>query len=530
MKNILKSLFLIFLPYFSIAQVIDKEQLIYREIKCDIPIRKTLHPVSIPYEFKAPRGERNLNYSINYIADGVVLEGRTCSTWPAAAQTALEHAMEIWNDVLESTQNIGVDACWTVDVIGGTLGQAGSFFSLQNNLNGLPPTYYGTPVLEHITNQQIISNDIFSFFNANRTDWYFGTDAMPAANEVDFVSVALHELGHGLGFTGSAAIDDGVLDANNSHECDGIVGNGCIGFEDNGSFIPTIYDRFVDIDSEVEIISLTNPSTAIATNLEGGSTTGGSGGLDFDENNLSTYRDHGIELHAPANFQAGSSYSHFDETTLPNELMSPSFSVGQAIHDPGMAQIVMEEIGWSAVVVPVELSMFLAQKKNDYIELVWTTASEINSDYFEIQKSDNGSSFITIGKVQAAGNSSSTIEYAFIDRAPYAGHNYYRLKNVDFDGTYDFSKIELVDYEGTSREISIAPNPAYNSITVKSSEIPNGGKISIFTLDGRLVNALLLRKNGPIVKEIDISTLPKGNYYLQFQVNGKILTENFTKI
>ena len=89
--------------------------------------------------------------------------------------------------------------------------------------------------------------------------------------------------------------------------------------------------------------------------------------------------------------------------------------------------------------LPIELLDFNGKSYQDYNELYWHTATEINNDYFEVQKSIDGLEFYKIGTVKGAGNSSTTLSYSLKDKAP-ESINYYRLKQVDFDGTTSFSK------------------------------------------------------------------------------------------
>jgi len=89
--------------------------------------------------------------------------------------------------------------------------------------------------------------------------------------------------------------------------------------------------------------------------------------------------------------------------------------------------------------LPIELLDFNGKSYQDYNELYWHTATEINNDYFEVQKSIDGLEFYKIGTIKGAGNSSTTLSYSLKDKAP-ESINYYRLKQVDFDGTTSFSK------------------------------------------------------------------------------------------
>lgn len=111
--------------------------------------------------------------------------------------------------------------------------------------------------------------------------------------------------------------------------------------------------------------------------------------------------------------------------------------------------------------LPIELLNFKAKRINDIVQLDWTTQSEINNDYFEIQRLDESNHFESLGNIDGAGNSNVILNYRFFDTEPLIGENYYRLKQVDFDGTFSFSQIELVDFINFSngKFSKVFPNP-----------------------------------------------------------------------
>lgn len=111
-----------------------------------------------------------------------------------------------------------------------------------------------------------------------------------------------------------------------------------------------------------------------------------------------------------------------------------------------------------SVVLPVELLSFDAQKNKSTIDLTWETASERNSDYFLIERSPDGDSFEPIGQVSAAGEAESLTAYSFQDKAPLTGMNYYRLRQLDMDGSETLSKIVSVQ-NGSLNQVQLYPNP-----------------------------------------------------------------------
>ncbi len=110
--------------------------------------------------------------------------------------------------------------------------------------------------------------------------------------------------------------------------------------------------------------------------------------------------------------------------------------------------------------LPIQLVSFNAILNDNHVDLTWTTASEINNDYFIVEKSKDGKIWEQVVWVDGAGNSNYTLNYYEVDEHPYEGVSYYRLKQVDFDGNYSYSNIVPVTYQKEiERGITILPNP-----------------------------------------------------------------------
>lgn len=115
--------------------------------------------------------------------------------------------------------------------------------------------------------------------------------------------------------------------------------------------------------------------------------------------------------------------------------------------------------------LPVTWVSFMAQLKNGKVELTWQTTNEINNDYFNIQNSNNGNDWKTIGTV-AAKNNSGLHQYTFTHAFPINGRNYYRLQQVDKDGKSTLSSVKLMDLSLNNQPLSIYPNPVKGNIVV----------------------------------------------------------------
>ncbi|WP_341227484.1 lamin tail domain-containing protein [uncultured Arcticibacterium sp.] len=120
----------------------------------------------------------------------------------------------------------------------------------------------------------------------------------------------------------------------------------------------------------------------------------------------------------------------------------------------------------------VNYTSFTGKLKIDAINLNWQTSTESNNQGFEVQKSRNAVNFETIARIDGAGNSEVLNNYDFVDTRPFEGSNYYRLKQTDFDGTADFSKIIQVLYDVNGSYVSIYPNPlaAGETLNIQKSE------------------------------------------------------------
>ena len=164
-----------------------------------------------------------------------------------------------------------------------------------------------------------------------------------------------------------------------------------------------------------------------------------------------------------------------------------------------------------ATSLPVELISFDANSiDNENVKLSWSTASEISNSHFEVERSEDGERFSTLDIVMGNGNSNTKQDYGFIDEKPMQGLNYYRLKQVDFDGAFEYSEIKVVEIKSNLPAIKISPNPAKDILLVSGIEETNY-RISIYNQLGSLVKTFITREN-----ELEISEFPNGIYYFQF--------------
>lgn len=187
------------------------------------------------------------------------------------------------------------------------------------------------------------------------------------------------------------------------------------------------------------------------------------------------------------------------------------------------------------VVLPIELSAFTAQPLNTTdVQLNWTTAGEINSSHFDIERSNQGINWENIGTVTAAGNSQSNLYYSLIDDKVYDPNKptetnfYYRLKMVDLDGYFEYSAVRQVRFESRGLFVGdLFPNP-YGSGNASvhlpvSVKVETNLQIVVYDYQGRIVstNARSLH-TGYNNLTLETGTLPLGVYYMKLSMeNGE---------
>ena len=182
--------------------------------------------------------------------------------------------------------------------------------------------------------------------------------------------------------------------------------------------------------------------------------------------------------------------------------------------------------------LPVELINFKAYLYNGQTLLTWITATEHNNSHFEIERSDNMKDFTKIGTVYSKaqnGSSTQAIDYAYTDDAPKAGTNYYRLKQVDFNGMYSYSKVVSVtsDRENDPLEsVMVYPNPTTGSANIIVLGGDENIHISLYSYNGVLLLEYKYNSSDPT---IDLSQYASGLYMLKISKNGKHIVQRVIK-
>ncbi|HCZ34623.1 MAG TPA: hypothetical protein DHV26_01700, partial [Cytophagales bacterium] len=253
------------------------------------------------------------------------------------AQVAFQKAVDIWASLIESPVPIRILAVWQpiTDSNGSTntiLGGASPWSNFAN-FDGAPllSTYYPVSLAEKLAGRELNSSndpDIYAQFNSAFTNWSFRTDGVAVTDKTDFISVVLHEIGHGLGITKAYSVTptDGIITAQFSP-----------------LHIP--YDHFIENNNGINLVQgFTPPSAALRNELTGGA-------LFFRSPLLpKSPIDNRAKIYAPATFAGGSSIAHLDEATYngtANALMTPFIGSAEVMHNPGtLVMRMLADMGW----------------------------------------------------------------------------------------------------------------------------------------------------------------------------------------
>lgn len=169
--------------------------------------------------------------------------------------------------------------------------------------------------------------------------------------------------------------------------------------------------------------------------------------------------------------------------------------------------------------LPIELLVFNAElNKRNIVDLDWATATEVNNDYFTIEKSADGISFEELGTVDGAGNSTEVLYYHTEDPAPFSGYTYYRLKQTDFDGHFTYSDIRAVRTEKVKyASFTVFPNPAIDHFYIKFDDGAIVDQLMITDMNGKVIRTLSTESGAqmkPGLMEVNRDGLAPGMYFL----------------
>jgi photosystem II stability/assembly factor-like uncharacterized protein len=174
--------------------------------------------------------------------------------------------------------------------------------------------------------------------------------------------------------------------------------------------------------------------------------------------------------------------------------------------------------------VAIQDNSFNATKTSDNVLLNWNVASDLNSDYYGVERSADGVQFSEIGKVKSTTDLSENHDYDFLDNALLTGQQYYRLRLVNNDGDYSYSKIIKVEFTGA--RIKLYPNPASDMLQVEGLNLGENTTLSVIDATGRLIEQV---RTGDTNYKLDTKKLVAGSYYLKVATDKQVNTLKFVK-
>ncbi len=338
-------------------------------------------------------------------ADGGATFAVSYTGFTTPAQVAFQRAVDIWAGLVSSPRPIRISA--TFAALGSNvLGSAGAT-CYHANFSGAPVanTWYPNPLADRLSGSDIsaggcdpaeASFELSASFSSS-ANWYYGVDGNPPSGQYDFVSVVLHEIGHGLGFAGFADVSS-------------TSGEGTV----VASGRPSIYDQFTVTENGVSLFTgFTSPSVALGTQLTKAFSAGNPRGPGVYFNGTSTNAANGgvtARLYTPATWNGGSSYSHLDDSVYPaghaDSLMTHAIGSAESIHHPGNVALGMfKDMGWSTC--PASLASTTVSVAGGASSGSVALAIESGCVWGAVSQS----SFLTVTSGSASGTGAATVSY-----------------------------------------------------------------------------------------------------------------------
>jgi hypothetical protein len=413
--------------------------------------------------------------------------GNPATTVGQARLNAFQHAADIWGGIVESGVVIEIEAemhALTCGATGAVLGYAGAT-TVHYNFTGAPylETYYPQALANAIRGFDLnpLNGDISATFSTSLngnvgclggTTWYYGLDGNPPAGTIDFVTVVLHELGHGLGFQTFADVTTGAR----------------LGDRNDG-FLHMLEDPTAT-PSELAAMSDAQRAAAFTNdpNLRWGH-----GDATYMANQVPLVGGmNGVHprMHAPGAVAVGSSVSHWSTDVSPDELMEPSYAGAQ--HDPSLAKFLLKDIGWPTdASVAVTFSNLSAVPGDGRVQVSWSYTSDEPLAGFHVYRAETGKA----GEVQLTdGRLLDRGARTYVDAAPPAGASLlYTVAAIRPDG----SEIRSTAVPATTAAALLTlaqnrPNP-FNPSTEIDFSVDRDAAVTlrVFDLAGRLVRTLV---------------------------------------
>ena len=320
--------------------------------------------------------------------------------FPDEAKPAVERAVDIWSQSIETVVPVNIQANWD-SLPPNILAQAAPYEVL-NNFEGAPEAnrQYAIALANQLAGQDLnpAAPDMVVKL-AKDTEWYFGLDGQVPDSVYDMVTVALHEMGHGLGYLGSANYNGT---------------SGFLGFQG----IPFIFDQFVEESDQTSVLDYVSGTVTFGEVLESDALFWGG------ENGEEAHEIGRPRLYAPTNWAPGASFSHLRESSYPegnaNSLMTPFLNTAESIHTPGAVSLgMMQDMGWTLPPVLCSLGEVVTLNQTACNPLTNTYTQVLQVTYENAPETGNlvvnGVSFPITGSPQTVSLTNLTSDGAPVD-------------------------------------------------------------------------------------------------------------------
>lgn len=218
-------------------------------------------------------------------------------------------------------------------------------------------------------------------------------------------------------------------------------------------------------------------------------------------------------------------------TNIGNSISTLTSVTSSSTYNPASGNF-LSLLSTASNTLPVVFKFFTGSKEEGIVHLKWSTASESNNKGFEIQRSVNGAKYQAVGFVKGAGNSNITKTYSYTDANNTTGNVCYRLKQIDFNGASEFSKVTCVYIEAVkTTEVITTPNPFNASLNVKYNSLNEGSaNMQIIDMLGKThQNTNMIVNKGENTLTIDTEALPLGIYFIRITNGTEVTTQRIVK-
>jgi Secretion system C-terminal sorting domain len=244
--------------------------------------------------------------------------------------------------------------------------------------------------------------------------------------------------------------------------------------------------------------------------------------IDLDNNNLSI-TGAPITVDGTTSFLAqGNGTVSYNGYVFRGSSGSGTYNIsllGDALTDQPANNTLLKAVNAAVGVLPVTLSSF-SGTASEQVKLEWATSAELNNERFIVETSTEGEVFKRIGEIVGAGTSTEAHTYQFTHQTPSAGVNYYRLKQVDFDGTFAYSKVIAINAAGNDK-VFVFPNPVKDQLNIQYDHSKGSATLFLFDAMGRKINTTVGGYAGYYEAKLP-TELPAGTYWLRVIRSGKM--------